>query len=136
MPPEDVVEKLSEHDVKIERILFYQGSELHREELEDLISSYDNDGLSKILGESVIDLTDSEILEYIDQNYVGWFIAEVHTPTKSRSKRGILSWSWGLTTYTLLFSTSFEELVEKSCEWADKTEEARRSKDNDTKKSK
>lgn len=120
----DITEKLHEHDVKIENLLFYQGDELHHDEIEDLIGTYDNEDLSKILGKDLEDMDDDSIYDLFDEEYIGHFFAEVHTPVKKPfGKRGALSWSWGTTTFTLVIAKTFEELVEKSCKWAKEKEE-------------
>lgn len=120
----DYAEKLDEHDVKIETLLLFQGTDLHQDQLEDLVGIYDNEALSKILEDDLGDMDDTEVYEYFNNNFLGYFIAEVHTPVKKPfGRRKTLSWSWGTTTLTLVIAKTFEELIEKSCAWADAKEE-------------
>lgn len=121
---ESLVEKLDDHTVKIETLLFFQGTDHHQEQLEDLIGIYDNESLSKIVGEDLGDMDDTEIYEYFNNTYMGALIAEVHTPVKKPfGRNNTLSWSWGTCTLTLVIANDMEELVELSCAWADKKEE-------------
>ena len=120
------IEKLHDHDVKIENLLLFQGIELHQDQLEDLIGIYDNEELSHLLGDEELfrDKSDRDIHDYFDECLLGALIAEVHTPVKKPfGRNNALSWSWGLTTHTLVFAKDMNELVKKSCEWAKKKEE-------------
>jgi hypothetical protein len=122
----DYAEKLDEHDVKIETLLLYQGTELHQDQLEDLIGIYDNEELSHLLGDEELfrDSSDRDIHDYFDKCLMGALIAEVHTPVKKPfGRNNAMSWSWGTCTITLIVAKDMDELVKKSCEWADKKED-------------
>jgi hypothetical protein len=115
------IEKLDKHNVKIETLLLFQGTDLHQDQLEDMLHPHDNDELSKILDDDLSNMYDTEIYEYFNNNHTGDLIAEVHTPVKTPfGKRGVLSWSWGTTTFTLIVAKDMDDLVEKSCKWAKK----------------
>jgi len=120
----ELVEKLEDHEVRIENLLLFQGTDTHRDQFEDMLQPYDNEALSKILDEDFEGMDELEIYEYFNNNHIGDLIAEVHTPVKKPfGKKKTLSWSWATTTFTLIVAKDMEELVEKSCKWADGKEE-------------
>jgi len=122
----ELVDKMGEHDVKIEAMLLFQGTDLHQDLLEQMIHNYDNEELSNLIGDEDLfrGMSDTEIYEYFNNNHIGDLIAEVHTPVKKPfGRRKTLSWSWATATLTLIIAKDMEELVEKSCKWADEKEE-------------
>jgi hypothetical protein len=112
----DMVARLDKHSVKLERILLFQGSALHAEAIED-VTNYDLEELSSMLGENFE--SEDDILEVFDEKYVGWLFAEAHTPYPEMTKRGTLLRRWGLTTYTLIAAKTMDDIIDKSCKWAD-----------------
>jgi len=59
---------------------------------------------------------EDEDVDYMLQKLHGKLIAKVSTPIREKGKS---SYSWGWTTMTLIAAPTFEEIVEKACEWAE-----------------
>lgn len=112
-----LVMKLSENDVVIQKLLMFQGIEVHREELKDIIWDAGDDVLEKMLGIPVEGRGEDEIEDLFEMEFTGYFIAQIHTPIREwRSKTGFRS-SWGYTTYTTIMAKTMEELVDIACKW-------------------
>lgn len=116
---------LEEVNASIRVLYFFQGYEKGGDALGEFLGGIDDKHLTEAFGFDTSEYPDTDrLVEALDDHgLLGHFIAEVHTPVKTKfGKHGTIGFSWGHTHYTVIVGKDFKEIVEKTVEWAKKQE--------------
>lgn len=81
-------------------------------------------GKGKHIDELIIGDDNREIADYLLENRIGEYIAQVSTPIMDEGNM----YSWGFTYNKYIIGTSIEDLIEKALKWRDKLENRKSGK--------
>jgi len=126
-----LLQKMQDAMVKLEKLIYFTGAEEDGTDLRDLLLDHGDDAIAKSFSFDLEELESRPDLAISleDAGYTGYFFANAHTPIRKHHNKGShgYGYSWGYTTYTLVFAKSFEDLVDKAVEWAKGKQEEMKS---------